>query len=109
MPRAGTAVPRIRFIEPSYYWPGQNDDHPPHTTVAAEALLAEVYNALRSNRPSGSLRSWSLFTTSMADSTTMFRHPPPHLPTVIPSRASPLTVSAFVSLPFWSRRGLAEP
>jgi phospholipase C len=39
------------FIEPSYYWPGQNDDHPPHTTLRAQELLAKVYNALRQNEP----------------------------------------------------------
>jgi phospholipase C len=37
------------FIEPCYYWPGQNDDHPPHTTLRAQALLGNVYNALRQN------------------------------------------------------------
>jgi phospholipase C len=41
--------PAYSFIEPCYYWPGQNDDHPPHTTVAAQSLLAHVYNALRGN------------------------------------------------------------
>ena len=41
--------PAFSFIEPSYYWPGQNDDHPPHTTLRAQALLGSVYNALRQN------------------------------------------------------------
>jgi phospholipase C len=41
--------PAYSFIEPSYYWPGQNDDHPPHTTLNAQALLGNVYNALRQN------------------------------------------------------------
>ena len=41
--------PAYCFIEPSYYWPNQNDDHPPHTTIRAQALLANVYNALRAN------------------------------------------------------------
>src|SRR5262249_18519460 len=41
--------PAFSFIEPSYYWPGQNDDHPPHTTLRAQALLGGVYNALRHN------------------------------------------------------------
>src|SRR5207245_2477162 len=39
--------PAYAFIEPNYYWPQQNDDHPPHSTVRAQHLLAEVYNALR--------------------------------------------------------------
>lgn len=41
--------PAFSFIEPCYYWPGQNDDHPPHTTLRAQALLGSVYNALRQN------------------------------------------------------------
>ena len=41
--------PAFCFIEPCYYWPGQNDDHPPHTTLRAQALLGKVYNALRQN------------------------------------------------------------
>ena len=41
--------PAFAFIEPCYYWPGQNDDHPPHTTLRAQALLGSVYNALRQN------------------------------------------------------------
>lgn len=43
--------PEFVFIEPSYYWPGQNDDHPPHTTLRAQELLAKVYNVLRQNEP----------------------------------------------------------
>lgn len=41
------SFPDFCFIEPSYYWPGQNDDHPPHTTLRAQTLLGNVYNALR--------------------------------------------------------------
>jgi phospholipase C len=41
--------PPFSFIEPCYYWLGQNDDHPPHTTLRAQALLGSVYNALRQN------------------------------------------------------------
>jgi phospholipase C len=41
--------PAYCFIEPSYYWPGQNDDHPPHTTLRAQTLLGKVYNVLRQN------------------------------------------------------------
>jgi phospholipase C len=41
------------FIEPNYFHipfeQPQNDDHPPHSTVPAQALLGTVYNALRSN------------------------------------------------------------
>lgn len=41
--------PQYTFIEPNYLWDGQNDDHPPHTTMAAQQLLADVYNVLRAN------------------------------------------------------------
>jgi phospholipase C len=41
--------PAYCFIEPSYYWPDQNDDHPPHATWPAQRLLADVYNAVRAN------------------------------------------------------------
>src|ERR1700722_16676994 len=41
--------PAYCFIEPSYNWPDQNDDHPPHTTLRAQTLLGNVYNTLRKN------------------------------------------------------------
>jgi phospholipase C len=41
--------PSYCFIEPSYYQPGASDDHPPHDVTEGEKLVAEVYNALRSN------------------------------------------------------------
>jgi phospholipase C len=41
--------PAYSFIEPRYYWPNQNDDHPPHPTARAEQLIADVYNTLRQN------------------------------------------------------------
>ena len=43
------AFPAVCFIEPSYFHPGANDDHPPHDVLAGEALIANVYNALRAN------------------------------------------------------------
>jgi phospholipase C len=43
--------PAFAFIEPKYFWPGQNDDHPPHTTPLAQQLVATVYSALRRNEP----------------------------------------------------------
>jgi phospholipase C len=46
---AGNPFPPYAFIEPRYYWPNQNDDHPPHQTARAEQLIADVYNALRGN------------------------------------------------------------
>ena len=42
-------VPDFIFIEPKYYGLDQNDDHPPHNVMKAQKLIADVYNALRSN------------------------------------------------------------
>lgn len=41
--------PDLVFIEPKYYGLDQNDDHPPHNVMKAQKLIADVYNALRSN------------------------------------------------------------
>ena len=41
--------PAFTFIEPRYFGAGQNDDHPPHNTMKAQKLIADTYNALRSN------------------------------------------------------------
>lgn len=41
--------PQYSFIEPTYFGDGQNDQHPPTDVVKGEALLAQIYNALRSN------------------------------------------------------------
>lgn len=41
--------PAFTFIEPRYMGSEQNDDHPPHNTMKAEKLIADVYNAIRSN------------------------------------------------------------
>lgn len=46
---AGHPFPPYSFLEPRYFWPNQNDDHPPHPTARAEQLVADVYNALRQN------------------------------------------------------------
>ncbi|MDX1900830.1 MAG: alkaline phosphatase family protein [Gammaproteobacteria bacterium] len=47
----GTAekFPEFVFIEPKYLGVDQNDDHPPHNTMKAQKLIADVYNAIRSN------------------------------------------------------------
>ncbi|CAB3784605.1 alkaline phosphatase family protein [Paraburkholderia caffeinilytica] len=41
--------PAFVLIEPKYFGEAQNDDHPPHNTMKAEKLIADTYNALRSN------------------------------------------------------------
>jgi phospholipase C len=46
---AAQNFPRYCFIEPPYYEPGAADDHPPHDVMQGERLIADVYNAIRSN------------------------------------------------------------
>jgi phospholipase C len=41
--------PQYCFIEPNYMKGEQNDDHPAHSTMRAQRLLANVYNAIRKN------------------------------------------------------------
>lgn len=41
--------PEFSFIEPRYYGKDQNDDHPPHNTMKAQKLIADIYNTLRGN------------------------------------------------------------
>ena len=41
--------PQYSFIEPTYFGDSQNDQHPPTDVMKGEVLLAQVYNALRSN------------------------------------------------------------
>ncbi len=44
-------LPNYSFIEPKYFWwfGDANDQHPPHNMVAGEALIADVYHALRTS------------------------------------------------------------
>jgi phospholipase C len=44
-----SAFPQYAFIEPTYYAPGANDDHPPHDVRAGQRLIADVYNTIRAN------------------------------------------------------------
>lgn len=48
---AGPAAnfPEYAFIEPGYFGAEENDQHPPADVRKGEALIANVYNALRSN------------------------------------------------------------
>lgn len=47
--RNEASFPDFVFIEPKYFGQDQNDDHPPHNVIKAEKLVADVYNAIRSN------------------------------------------------------------
>jgi phospholipase C len=44
-----SAFPQYSFIEPHYFGSSENDQHPPTDVRQGEALLAQVYNALRAN------------------------------------------------------------
>ena len=41
--------PQYTFIEPKFFWPGQNDQHPTSDIRRGDTLIARVYNALRKN------------------------------------------------------------
>lgn len=43
------SFPDFVFIEPKYGGVDQNDGHPPHNVIKGEKLIADVYNAIRSN------------------------------------------------------------
>jgi len=47
--RSEEQFPLFAFLEPEYYPPGANDDHPPHDVLNGDRLLADVYNAIRHN------------------------------------------------------------
>jgi phospholipase C len=44
-------LPSYSFIEPKYFWwfGGANDQHPPHSIKAGEALIADVYHSVRTS------------------------------------------------------------
>jgi phospholipase C len=46
---AADEFPEYCFIEPTYYQPGANDDHPTHDVMDGDRLIASVYDALRAN------------------------------------------------------------
>ena len=41
--------PDYVFLEPKFFWPGENDQHPTSDIRRGDALIAKVYNALRQN------------------------------------------------------------
>ena len=44
-------LPNYSFIEPKYFWwfGDANDQHPPHSVKAGEALIADVYHSVRTS------------------------------------------------------------
>jgi phospholipase C len=77
--RAEKDFPEFTFIEPRYFFPDQNDDHPPHNTIHAQRLIADVYNALRSNK---SLWESTLLIVNYDEHGGFYDHvsPPPAVP-----------------------------
>jgi phospholipase C len=47
---AADDFPDYVFVEPQYMGDDPNDDHPPHDVMRGQRLIADVYNALRSNQ-----------------------------------------------------------
>jgi len=43
------SFPQYVFIDPAYFGKNPSDQHPPHDVLRGEALISDVYNALRSN------------------------------------------------------------
>jgi len=41
--------PEFCLIEPKYFGFDQNDDHPPHNVMKSQKLIADIYNAIRTN------------------------------------------------------------
>jgi phospholipase C len=48
-PDAASSFADFTLIEPRYLGEDQNDDHPPHNIMKGQKLIADVYNAIRSN------------------------------------------------------------
>ena len=61
--------PQSVFLEPSYGGDDENDQHPPTDMRKGEYLIAQVYNALRSNAVSGIRPSLCFYMTSTEDFT----------------------------------------
>jgi hypothetical protein len=45
-----SGFPQYSFIEPRYFGSDENDQHPPADVRRGEALIADVYNAIRANK-----------------------------------------------------------
>jgi len=71
--------PQYAFIEPCYFGAAQNDQHPPSDIFAGEALIAQVYNALRAN---AGLWQTTLFAILYDEHGGFYDHVPP--PAAVP-------------------------
>lgn len=71
--------PQFTFIEPRYLGHHQNDDHPPHNSMKAQQLIADVYNGIRANE---TLWNQALFVVTYDEHGGFYDHvtPPPAVP-----------------------------
>jgi phospholipase C len=71
--------PELAFLEPDYLGPGANDDHPPHDVRRGQALVADVYEAIRDNE---ALWRSTLLVVTYDEHGGFYDHvvPPPALP-----------------------------
>ncbi len=67
-------LPDLSFIEPDYFGEQQNDQHPPSNILRGDALVAQVYNAIRRNE---SLWSQTLLVVLYDEHGGFFDHVPP--------------------------------
>ncbi len=106
---AAADLPPFVFIEPAYFGPGENDQHPPQDVLRGDVLLADIYNALLAQPALFArtllivLHDESCCMTSMAASSIMCRRRRRSLP-MRTCRASPSPSLVCASPPSSSRR-----
>jgi phospholipase C len=66
--------PDFALIEPKYAGQDQNDDHPPHNIMKGEKLIADLFNAIRSN---AALWTSTLFIVTFDEHGGFYDHVPP--------------------------------
>jgi phospholipase C len=66
--------PSYVFIEPHYFWSGQNDQHPPNNVLLGDDLIGRIYDALRDN---DSLWESTLLIVTYDEHGGFFDHVPP--------------------------------
>jgi phospholipase C len=79
---AGDLPPYV-FIEPAYFWPAENDQHPPQDVHRGDVLIAQIYNALLANP---TLFAETLLVVLYDEHGGFFDHVPP--PPCVPPDAS---------------------
>jgi phospholipase C len=79
------AFPAFTFLEPDYYSPSPNDDHPPHDVLAGDGLIGRVYNALQA---SPDLFQTTLLVVVWDEHGGFYDHVPPPTDALPPDHAS---------------------